>query len=96
MIIGVATGLGVSVFAGYVIWAFRGATLLFGAISAMPMWRCFDPLPVLLDRDKKRSEEEEEMTPEAEDAEDNVDDLLGIDQVNSSQQAVIPEETSLI
>jgi VCBS repeat-containing protein len=96
LIVGVTTGLTVSVFAGYVIWAFRGASLLVGAVSAMPMWRCFDPLPVLLGRDKKGSEEEEEMTPEVEDAEDNVNDLLGIEQMDSSRQVVIPEEASLM
>ena len=41
LIIGAATGLGASVFAGYVIWAFRGSSLLLGALTAMPMWRCF-------------------------------------------------------
>jgi hypothetical protein len=97
MLIGMVTGLGVSVFAGYVIWALRGTSLLFGAISAMPMWRCFDPLPVLLGGDEERREEEEEaMTPEAEDAEDNVSELLGIEQMDSSRQVVIPEETALI
>jgi hypothetical protein len=83
MIIGMATGLGVSVFAGYVIWALRGATLLVGALSAMPMWRCFDPLPVLLgnDRDKKKKKR-----PELEDDEDKVKNLLGGGQVDSNKQ----------
>ncbi|MGB5619485.1 MAG: tandem-95 repeat protein, partial [Desulfobacterales bacterium] len=40
LIIGAATGLGASVMVGYVVWAFRGASLLLGALSAMPMWRC--------------------------------------------------------
>ncbi|MGD9369554.1 MAG: hypothetical protein PVH87_27840, partial [Desulfobacteraceae bacterium] len=96
MIIGVTTGLTVSVLAGYVIWAFRGTTLLVGALSAMPMWRCFDPLPVLLGGKKRSEEEEKEMQPEEEDAEDNVNDLLGIEQMDPSRQAVIPEETNLI
>ena len=59
LIIGAATGLGVSVFAGYVIWAFRGSSLLLGALTAMPMWRCFDPLPVLMGNDKKRRDRDE-------------------------------------
>ena len=59
LIIGAATGLGVSVFAGYVIWAFRGSSLLLGALTAMPMWRCFDPLPVLMGKDKKRRDRDD-------------------------------------
>ena len=59
LIIGAATGLGASVFAGYVIWAFRGSSLLLGALTAMPMWRCFDPLPVLMGNDKKRRDRDE-------------------------------------
>jgi hypothetical protein len=93
----VATGLTVSIFAGYVIWAFRGTTLLISALSAMPMWRCFDPLPVLLGgKNGSEAEEEMELQPEEEDAEDNVNELLGIGQVDPSRQAVIPEETNLI
>ena len=59
LIIGAATGLGASVFAGYVIWAFRGSSLVLGALTAMPMWRCFDPLPVLMGHDKKRRDRDE-------------------------------------
>jgi hypothetical protein len=83
MIIGMATGLGMSVFAGYVIWALRGTSLLVGALTAMPMWRCFDPLPVLLgnDRDKKKKKR-----LELEDDEDKVKNLLGGGQVDSNKQ----------
>ena len=60
LIIGAAAGIGASVMIGYVLWAFRGASLLLGALSAMPMWRSFDPLPVLLENDKERDEEDDE------------------------------------
>ncbi len=60
VIIGAAAGFGASVMVGYVLWAFRGTSLLLGALSAMPMWRSFDPLPVLLGRDKELDEEKDE------------------------------------
>lgn len=53
LVIGAAAGIGASVMVGYVVWVFRGASLLLGAVSAMPMWRCFDPLPVLFLEEKK-------------------------------------------
>jgi len=79
VIIGAATGLGVSVFAGYVIWAFRGASLLLGALTAMPMWRCFDPLPVLLGKDKEEQKDKDakETRQAKEEEESRLRDLLG-------------------
>jgi VCBS repeat-containing protein len=78
LIIGTAASLGASVFVGYVVWAFRGAGLLFGALSAMPMWRCFDPLPVLLGNEKKRDREEEDKQGKSdpEGDEQHIRDLL--------------------
>lgn len=75
LVIGTATGLGISVFAGYVIWAFRGSSLIMGALSALPMWRCFDPLPVLL-----KDEKEQQAEPRMDKDEENIDDLLGIEE----------------
>ena len=88
IIVGAATGLGASVFVGYVVWAFRGGSLLFGALSAMPMWRCFDPLPVIISR-KKKEEQEDDRTRdlnESEDDEAQVKDLLGSGSTLNSQQ----------
>jgi hypothetical protein len=78
LIIGAATGLGVSVMVGYVVFALRGASLLLCALSAMPMWRCFDPLPVLIGKDKERDEDDEKKSgePEPEVDEQRVRDLL--------------------
>ncbi len=71
VIIGTATGIGASVLVGYVIWALRGSSLLFGALSAMPMWRCFDPLPVLTGKNRKQEGEQENKTqPGLEDTEE--------------------------
>ena len=89
LIIGAAAGLGASVMVGYVVWAFRGASLLLGALSAMPMWRCFDPLPVLIGNDKKRDEDDEEKSgeQESEDDEKRVRDLLDSEQAVNAHRA---------
>jgi VCBS repeat-containing protein len=79
LIIGTATGLGASVFAGYVIWAFRGSSLVLGALTAMPMWRCFDPLPVIMGNDKNRRDRDETKSTQQELDQDEttVKELLG-------------------
>ena len=80
LIVGAAAGFGASVLVGYVVWAFRGTSLLLGALSAMPMWRCFDPLPVLIGNDKKRNRDGEENLGEQELVEEKrVRDLLDSD-----------------
>ena len=47
---------------GYISWILRGGALAATLLSTMPMWRQFDPLPLLAARkrrrDKKQSEEE--------------------------------------
>jgi len=32
---------------GYVLWCLRSGTLMASALSSLPLWRTFDPLPVL-------------------------------------------------
>ena len=78
LIIGAATGVAASVLVGYVVWAFRAASLLLGALSALPMWRCFDPLPVLIGKNKKRDDDEEKKpgAPEPEVDEKRVRELF--------------------
>ena len=65
-------------FVGYVVWVLRGSSLLFGALSAMPMWRCFDPLPVLIGKNRKQQEEQEnkEQSGSEDNEEKRVRDLL--------------------
>ena len=86
LIIGVAAGLGASVFVGYVVWVFRAASLLLGALSAMPMWRCFDPLPVLIGKDKKRDKDKEKKSggQESEVDEKRVRDPVGLGESRKS------------
>jgi hypothetical protein len=50
---------------GYVLWCLRSGSLVASALSSLPLWRSFDPLPVLDfwerdGRDKKLSKEDEE------------------------------------
>ena len=88
VIIGTATGIGVSVFVGYVIWALRGSSLLFGALSAMPMWRCFDPLPVLTGKNRKQEGEQDNQTQAgAEDTEEKrIRDLLDSESMDEASK----------
>jgi hypothetical protein len=90
LIIGAATGFAASVLVGYVVWAFRAASLLLGALSALPMWRCFDPLPVLLGKDKKRDEDEKKKPgePEPEVDEKQIRELLDSQRAVKTHQAL--------
>ena len=46
---------GVTLSAGYLTWLLRAGPLLASALSTMPMWTKFDPLPVVMaNRDEKR------------------------------------------
>ena len=56
----IATGTGVLLTAGYVAWILRGGMLASMLISSMPMWKGFDPLPLLAARRKKRKKKDEE------------------------------------
>jgi len=56
----IATGSGVALTAGYVAWILRGGMLASMLISSMPMWKGFDPLPLLAARKRKRSKKDDE------------------------------------
>ena len=88
LFVGAATGMGVSVFVGYVVWIFRGGSLLVGALSAMPMWRCFDPLPVIMGKDRKQKQEDDQKRRELEldDDEKRLKDVLGTKSTLNDQQ----------
>jgi hypothetical protein len=42
--------------AGYVIWLLRGGSLLASLLAATPLWKSFDPLPVLAFWEKRKKE----------------------------------------
>ena len=54
IVVGMVTGTSLSLTAGYLIWLLRGGSLLATVLAAMPMWRSFDPLPVLAFWNKRR------------------------------------------
>ena len=47
----------VSIMAGVVAYAFRGGALLASLLSTMPLWRAYDPLPILAASHKKPEED---------------------------------------
>jgi ornithine cyclodeaminase/alanine dehydrogenase-like protein (mu-crystallin family) len=56
-------GLTLSLTAGFVTWVLRAGSLLASAVSAMPLWREFDPMPILVAADEKKREAGEEDEP---------------------------------
>jgi hypothetical protein len=68
---GAVAGLG-AISAGYMLWGLQAGSLVTSALSSLPVWGSFDPLPVLefWERDKKRKgrdrdEEDPFMQPES-------------------------------
>ena len=53
----VASSSGVALTAGVVAWVLRGGALMTSLISTMPMWKGFDPLPILAYRDDEDEDE---------------------------------------
>jgi hypothetical protein len=45
--VGTAGGVTATAVAGYMLWMFRGVSLIASAIASLPVWQFFDPLPVL-------------------------------------------------
>jgi hypothetical protein len=65
-----ATGVTFTLSAGFITWLLRAGSLVTSLLTSMPMWRGFDPLPVLMagrtDRKRlmsaiRRQEEAEEL-----------------------------------
>jgi hypothetical protein len=53
IVAGIAFGSALSALAAYFIWALRGLSLAASAVTAMPVWRFFDPLAVVRNDDNK-------------------------------------------
>jgi len=47
IVVGMITGMTVSLTVGYVAWSLRAGSLLASVMSSVPLWTCFDPLAVL-------------------------------------------------
>ena len=57
----IAAATGMTLSAGFVIWALRSGTLLASCLATMPAWRHFDPLPVVRLSRAERTRRREEM-----------------------------------
>jgi len=77
--VGIATGMSVSFAAGYVIWLLRGGSLLASLLAATPLWKSFDPLPVLAfwEKQKKQRRRPGEKDKSKGDDEHELDKLFG-------------------
>jgi len=51
-----ATGMTLTLTAGIATWALRGGSVLAGMLSSVPLWKGFDPLPIIAASRKKREE----------------------------------------
>ena len=68
----------ITVSAGYVLWCLRGAGLLASLFSSLPVWRWFDPLPVLASWEAERKKQRTRSTtePDEDPEEQNITSLL--------------------
>lgn len=51
-----AAGVSTSLTAGFVSWALRAGSMAASFLALMPMWRHFDPMPVLSADEKDRND----------------------------------------
>jgi hypothetical protein len=78
--VGAAAGVTAALSAGYVVWCLRAGTLLASVLSSLPMWRNFDPLPVLEYWEKKSTVDDES---------DDEDELAFQSQQANREEAVV-------
>lgn len=74
----VKEGATFSLSAGILTWALRVGSLLSTLLSTLPLWRWFDPLPVLSLSKEEREEKEKEITAEEDDEARKTKDLGNI------------------
>nr|MBX2824860.1 hypothetical protein [Gammaproteobacteria bacterium] len=79
----VATGVSITLTAGFVSWVLRAGSLVASLLSNMPIWRQMDVLPILSDREDGRGRlgdtvdgEAPVQTPSVTDADDKAEDLF--------------------
>jgi hypothetical protein len=70
-----ASGLALSLSAGIVTWALQSGSVLASMLSSVPLWKGFDPLPIIA-KPKKSEDDESEDTPNALNDEQNAARLL--------------------
>ncbi|WP_175304539.1 tandem-95 repeat protein [Candidatus Nitrospira nitrificans] len=69
IIVRIAALTGTTLSSGFIVWTLRSGTLLASCLATMPVWRHFDPLPVLggsgSERERRRKEAERDRQAEA-------------------------------
>ena len=61
VVVGSTAVVSTSLSVGYVIWIFRGGSLLTAFMSTLPTWSSFDPLPVLQSFEKQNDDEDDTL-----------------------------------
>jgi outer membrane lipoprotein-sorting protein len=76
--IGAAVGVTTVISVGYVMWCLRAGYLMTSAVSALPLWRAIDPLPILDQAEKARRTKggKREPTAAGDDEESRVELLM--------------------
>jgi hypothetical protein len=73
-------GMGISVTAGFVSWALRAGSMAASFLTAMPVWRHLDPMPILGEDNNKRRDgvagDYDEDSPTDKERDQSVDDLF--------------------
>ncbi len=57
----VAAGTSLALSAGFISWVLRGGALASTLLTTMPMWKGFDPLPLLAARRRHKDEDRQRM-----------------------------------
>ena len=71
-----ASGLALSLSAGVVTWALQGGSVLASMLSSVPLWKGFDPLPIIAKSKKSEPDDETTGTSNALNDEQNAARLL--------------------
>jgi hypothetical protein len=82
-VIGAVSSVGAALSAGYVVWALRAGALLASALSSLPAWVSFDPLPVLEFWEKDKADKQ------AKDKDDDLGDPSSSHADESDLQAML-------
>ena len=71
-----ASGMALSLSAGVITWALQGGSILASMLSSVPLWKGFDPLPIITKFKKSESDDETTQTSDALKDEQNAARLL--------------------
>ncbi len=67
----IVAGITFSITTGFLIWSLRASSLLLALMSMLPLWRGFDPLPILDEVNKRKKELEQQRKDRAHEDKDS-------------------------